>query len=637
MVDPSKNQANPSDNRNLIIFMVISALLYFAYDTYIMRPHEEAMRAVRAQAAAEQAQTQTASASQTPTTPAGQDEPVKDVKTLVNAQDHITISNDKVSGSIALTGAQINYIQLNDYFETLDKQENVTILAPKGSEHARTIEYGWVSSDQSVRLPGNKTIWSVKDNQTTLTPQTPVTLFWENATGLRLERTFSIDDKYVITIDQKAVNNTGKNITLYPYGLINQRGISKHFEGRSISHEGPIAYIGKDLEKPDYKDVRKKRQLQFSANSGWIGVTDKYWLMTLMPPQGQTIKYRFNYSGTPPAKKQKDTGHYQADFTGSALILAPGQSGSVQSHTFAGPKRVMLLNKYSESLGVEKLDLAIDFGKFWFLTIPFFHALHYLGLLVGNMGVAIIILTLIIRTLVSPLTYSSYKSFAKMKKVMPQVNELKEKYGENDKELLQKEMIGLYQREGVNPMAGCFPILLQIPIFFAFYKILFITIEVRHAPFFGWIQDLSAPDPTNVFNLFGLIPWDPPSLLHVGIWPCLMLVAMQIQRMLSPPPVDKLQRDMMRLFPIGMTFVMAKFASGLVIYWTVSAFFGNIQQIIIMRKMGVPIHLFGERHDDEAEKIDDDKAADAPQDIEDASYEVIENIKPPKPKRKKKK
>ncbi len=277
---------------------------------------------------------------------------------------------------------------------------------------------------------------------------------------------------------------------------------------------------------------------------------------------------------------------------------------------------------------------------FWFFTIPFFYGLHYLGAVLGNMGLAIIALTLIIRTAASPLTYSSYKSFAKMKKVMPQVNELKEKYGDDEKDKLQKEMMALYQREGVNPMAGCVPIILQIPIFFAFYKILFITIEVRHAPFYGWIHDLSVADPTNIFNLFGLIPWDPPSILHVGIWPCLMLVAMQIQRKLNPPPVDKIQRDMMRLFPIMMTFVMAKFASGLVIYWTVSAFFGNVQQIIIMRKMGVPIHLFGESEETHGEAARAKRAEEEPSEnlpVIEAEAEVIENITPPKPRKKKKK
>lgn len=639
MATNQNNQMNPSDSRNLIIFMVISALLYFAYDTYIMRPHQEAMRQARIEAAKLQQSNQSSDAALSALSDTAKSNAPKDIPSLLQKTTNITIQNDKIAGSLSTTGGSLNYIQLNDYFETLEQNNKITLLAPKGSQHARTVEYGWVSADSSLKLPSNKTRWSVAGEQTILAPGKPVVLYWNNGQGVRFDRIFTLDENYVITVDQKVTNNADHNISLHPYGLVSQRGISPHFEGRSISHEGPIAYIGDKLHKQKYKDLRKKRQISENAATGWIGITDKYWLTALMPPQGQNIKYRFNYSGTPPKKKETDTGLYQTDFTGSALTLAPGQSGSVQSHVFTGPKRVLMLKDYSKTLGVDKLDLAIDFGMFWFLTIPFFYALHYLGLLIGNMGLAIIALTIIIRTMASPLTYKSYSSFAKMKKVMPKVKELQEKYGDDEKQKLQQDMIALYQREGVNPMAGCFPILLQIPIFFAFYKILFITLEVRHQPFYGWIKDLSAPDPTNLFTLFGLIDWDPPSLLHVGIWPCLMLVAMQIQRMLSPPPVDKIQRDMMRLFPIIMTFVMAKFASGLVIYWTVSAFFGNIQQIVIMRKMGVPIHLFGESHDDE----DDKNAAPASAaksdaaDIEDADYEVIENIKPPKPKKKKKK
>ena len=626
------NQMNPSDNRNLVIFMILSALLYLGYDTYISRPHQEAARAARIQAAQEQK----VKAAENPTKALlTQAEQSKDVQELLTQSDQLDIENTKLSGSLALKGARLNYIQLNDYFETMKKEEKVTLLAPQGSEHARTIEYGWVSADPAVLLPSNKTLWTIKGTNTKLTPQTPITLLWNNGQGLRFERTLSLDDKYVITVDQKVINNTGQNITLYPYGLISQRGVSRHFQGRTISHEGPIAYVGKELEKPSYKDMQKKKSMDFESTTGWTGITDKYWLNVLMPPQGQDVTYRFSYTGTPPSKKQKDTGHYQADFTGSALTLAPGQSGAVESHIFTGPKRVLLLKDYSEKLGVAKLDLAIDFGMFWFLTIPFFYALHYLGMITGNMGLAIIALTILIRTAASPLTYSSYKSFAKMKKVMPQVNELKEKYGD-DKEKMQQEMLKLYQHEGVNPAAGCFPIILQIPIFFALYKILFISIELRHQPFYGWIQDLSAADPTNVFNAFGLIPWDPPSFLHVGIWPCFMLVAMQIQRSLSPPPTDTLQRDMMRFFPIVMTFIMAKFASGLVIYWTISAFFGNLQQIIIMRKMGVPIHLFGESHDEE-DKAKEAKAEITEKPAKKAEYEAIKDISPPKPKRKKKK
>lgn len=632
---PNNNQMQPGDNKNLIIFMLVSVMLYFIYDTFILSPHADELRAIKAQ----QAQT---AAIEVPGGPAAINNAPQEIKSVAEAlsqSQNIALQNGSITGSVSLTGGQLNNITLNDFYKTLDKKENVQILAPQGTQFPRSIEYGWVSADTAIKLPTAKTIWTIAGASNTLTQDTPVTIIWNNGQGLRFERTLSIDDAYAITIQQNVVNNSGKQVTLFPYGLLSQKGIPADHEDRFISHEGPIAYAGGELEEHKYKKLRKEGRFDFDADNGWIGTSDKYWLTALIPPQGQQTKFRMHYVGTPPKKKQPDTGRYQADFTGAAVTIAAGQSASVESHAFIGPKRVIMLKEYSKKLGVPKLDLAVDFGIFWFFTIPFFYALHYIGLFVGNMGVAIIILTLIIRTMASPLTYTSYKSFAKMKMVMPQVNALKEKHGD-DKQAVQKEMMALYQREGVNPAAGCVPILLQIPIFFAFYKILFITIEVRHEPFFGWIHDLAAADPTSIFNLFGLIPWDPPSFLMIGVWPVLMLVAMQIQRKLNPPPTDAIQRDMAKWFPFMMTFIMAQFASGLVIYWTVSAFFGVAQQMFIMRKMGVPIHLLGETTDEELVEAKAGKNKDEP--IE-GDYEVVKNpdvikdIKPPKPKPKKKK
>ena len=627
-MNPHNKQPHPSDNRNLIIFMIISVLLYFAYDIMVAKPHAEAVRAAQAEQAAQLAiEVPNESVDET----VQSNEPIS-VAEATSSAARVSIENSEVKGSVDLVGGRIDHMMLKDYFDTLAKEENINVLAPNGTKFARSVEYGWVSADKNMQAPGKDTRWTIKGSAKTLTPETPVTLSWTSPQKIEFERTLSLDENYLITVEQRIINRSSKDVTFFPYGIISQKGIAPDFEGRFISHEGPIAYVGGELEALPYKKMRKKKRADFAAAEGWTGITDKYWLTVLMPPQGENVKYRFHYSGTPPSKKEIDTGRYQADFTGSALKVAPGQSSSVQSHLFAGPKRVLLLKEYSEKLDVEKLDLSVDFGMFWFFTVPFFYGLHYLALMIGNVGIAIIVLTLIIRMLASPLTYSSYKSFAKMKKVMPQVNALKEKYGE-DKQKLQQEMLALYQKEGVNPAAGCFPILLQIPIFFAFYKILFITLEVRHEPFFGWIKDLAAPDPTSLFNLFGLIPWDPPGFLMIGVWPCLMLVAMQIQRRLNPPPTDPIQRDMAMWFPFMMTFIMAQFASGLVIYWTVSAYFGVAQQMIIMRKMGVPIHLFGESHDDD---LPEDAVIEGKAEVikDNEPTKPIKNIKPPKPKKK---
>jgi YidC/Oxa1 family membrane protein insertase len=636
-MNPNKNQMNQGETRNLIIFMVVSLLLYFAYNTFVLQPQAE----IRRQQAAATAQ-ETGANTVLPQIEA-QDSKIVPVSEALSGQSRLKINNEKISGSISLTGARIDNLSLKDYFKTLDSKENVNVLAPAGTEFPRSIEYGWVAGNSDIITPNADTIWSITGNGGTLSTENDVTLSWTSPQNIEFRKTFSIDDQYVITVQQSVVNNTVQAVTLYPYGILSQKGLPSDFEGRFISHEGPIAYAGGTLEDPEYKHLRKDRKSEFSASEGWIGFTDKYWLTALMPAQDIDTKFRFLYTGTPPKKKEQDTGRYQADYTGAAVTVESGTTASVESRVFAGPKRVLMLKDYSEKLGVSRLDLSVDFGIFWFLTVPFFYGLHYLALAVGNVGVAIILLTLIVRTLVSPLTYTSYKSFAKMKKVMPEVNKLRQKYGNTDKQKLQQEMLALYQKEGVNPAAGCLPILLQIPIFFAFYKILFVTIEIRHEPFFGWINDLAAPDPTSIFNLFGLIPWDPPGFLMIGVWPCLMLLAMQIQRRLNPPPADPIQRDMALWFPFMMTFIMAHFASGLVIYWTVSAFFGVAQQAFIMRKMGVPIHLFGESEEDKAaesmkdlphpEKLGPYSISALEEDIVDE----IKHIRPPKPRKKKKK
>lgn len=640
MTQPSKDKMHPQDNRNLIIFMVLSVILYFAYDALILQPQKAALE----QAAAAQQellvkeapvgspvhQQQVALGLAPAPEPRARDE-------VIGENQRVKINNGAVLGSINLKGARIDDISFGEFFETLADQKNVNLLSPNETAHPRLIEYGWVAGDATTQLPNKDTRWAVVGNET-LSTENPVLLKWDNGQGIIFEREISIDDHYLITMTQRVINNSGKNITLYPYGLISQKGLPQGLQNRWMMHEGPMGYIGDEIVELKYKKFYKEPQHSYQANAGWTGIVDKYWLTALIPPQGQSVKYRYNYQGTPPQKGQEDTGRYQVDFTGSALSLASGQSGEVRSHIFTGAKKVLLLKKYNKALGIKNLDLAVDFGMFWFLTVPFFYMLHFLGQLVGNMGVAIILLTIIIRTLASPLTYTSYKSFAKMKKVTPQVNALRSKHGA-DKQKLQQELIQLYQREGVNPMAGCFPILLQIPIFFALYKILFITIEIRHAPFFGWIQDLSAPDPTSVFNLFGLIPWSPPAFLMIGVWPILMLIGMNIQRKLNPPPQDPLQRDMAVYFPFLMTFLMAQFASGLVIYWTISAYFGIIQQATIMRKMGVPIHLFGES--DEEKELEDSVAHGGPvvhplaqmaeDQIEDAIFEEEGDNEPPKP------
>ncbi len=634
----NKDQMHPEDMRNMFIFFVLAAFVYFTFDAFVLKPQRDAMKE-RNKVEAEIAQA---------VGPAGQaatqTENIKDRGEVIATGGRIQFSNNELHGSIDLSGGRIDDAALNKYFKTLEKEENVTVLNPRGAAFPRSIEYGWIAGDKAIAVPGKNTNWQVRGN-TQLSPGNPVTLSWSNPQGLTFERILTLDESFMFSVTQRVVNNAGRKVTLYPYGLISQKGLPDGFQGAWVSYEGPVGFIGEELSNEGYKTLRKEKKAVSHAQQGWLGFTDKYWLTALIPPQGQNVKYSYSYAG--PDKDRENVGLYQADFLGAALELSPGQSGEVQSRLFVGAKRVQQLQAYEKGQNIPQFGLSVDFGWFWFMSKPFFYALHYLNLWIGNMGIAIIIMTIMIRASVFPLTNTSYRSFAKMKKVSPLVTEMREKYGD-DKQKMQAELVEMYQREGVNPMSGCLPILLQIPIFFALYKTFFVTIELRHAPFFGWIQDLSAADPTSVFNLFGLIPWTPPGFLIIGVWPCLMLVAMIIQKKLNPPPQDPLQRDMANYMPFLFAFIMSQFAAGLVVYWTFSAFIGVIQQMIIMKSLDVPIHLFGETEEEKAadEAIDKGPAlhplTEMMEDkVEDVLYgdddEPKKPISPPKPKKSKKK
>jgi len=626
----NKNAMHPEDMRNMFVFFAIAAILYFAYNFYVIGPQKEAM------IAAQEKQAEIAANPQSPAAIklAEIKNPLPRQEAL-QAEQRLDIDNGSVHGTITTKGARIDDLALTNYFETLKNETNVAVLSPSRTDFPRHVEYGWTATDENIRLPNKDTVWQTRGN-TDLSKDAPVTLFWNNGQGLTFERTIAIDDKYMFSIKQNVTNNSGKAITLYPFGLVSQQGQPPNYAGTWISHEGPIGYIGDELLEPSYKKMRKGEKPSETANQGWIGITDKYWLTAMIPPQGQDVKYSFNYAGT--RKDPNNIGRFQTDFLGAPISLQTGQSGSVESQLFVGAKEVLTLKDYEETFEIPQFNLAVNFGLLWFMSKPFFYFLHYAGEWIGNFGAAIILLTILIRGAVFPLTNLSYKSFAGMKKVNPQIVQLREEHGE-DKQKLQQELIKLYQKEGVNPMSGCLPILLQIPIFFALYRVLFVTIEMRHAPFFGWIQDLSVPDPTSLFNLFGLIPWDPPQILMIGIWPCIMLLAMVVQKNLNPPPQDPTQKMIANYMPFFFAFIMAGFAAGLVIYWSFSAIIGVLQQIIIMKRMNVPIHLFGETSNEEILEAQAEAKAEKSEEhefIEDEKKdETPKEISPPKPKKRK--
>lgn len=642
-MNQDKDKMHPDDMRNLIIFALASIAIWFAYETYILGPQTKAL------SQAKQARAELLLKDPTLMEPVASK--TREEAVLETAAKRITFENKEIKGTINLKGGAIDDLSLVNYFETLEKQRNVSVLKPIRTELSRVAKYGWVSRDKNLNLPDSDTQWNILDNENLLL-DVPVTLFWDNGQGVRFERHISIDDQYLFTVKQRVINKSGRDLAIHPYALVTQTGVPDRKSSNFVSYEGPMGAIGGIIEKKSYGHMVKNPNEKFEAKEGWIGFSDKYWLTAIMPEQGRISKYRFKYTKDP-INKERDK--YQTDYTGDEMSLI--QDGAVEHTTqiYVGAKKVLTLEEYEDKLGINGLSNAVDFGWFWFFTYPFFLALHYIGLLIGNMGIAILVLTFILRSAVFPLTNISYRSFAKMKVVSPLITEIRDRCGD-DKEQMQKEIVELYQKEGVNPMSGCLPILVQIPIFFAFYKILFTTIEIRHAPFFGWIKDLSAPDPTSLFNVFGLLPYDVPTWLPaIGIWPCIMLVAMLAQKKLNPPPQDATQRMMMNIFPFFITFIMAGFASGLVMYWAFSATLSVIQQSIIMKSMGVPIYFFNKKkyaEIAEQEKEMLEKAKDGPdahplidmaeQEAEKALFgeeedQPIKDIKPPKPKKSKKK
>ena len=577
-----KNKMHPDDLRNLIIFGVLSVLLWLSYDHFILKPKLEQMRVaseVGQKAALEMQQRE------------GMLDEVERPRNEIIAETkagRVEIDSPLVFGSISLKGARLDDLGLKTYFETVEKDEPVHVLSPAASPYPKYVEHGWVAKDKNVRTPNKESVWSLVGGSK-LTPEESIRLQWDNGQGLLFEQIISLNEDYGFTTVQKVINNSGNDVTLYPYSLVNRRGIPKDFQGRWVIHEGPIGYFNKELVEAAFNKMDKEPEITGEATGGWIGLTSKNWVTAIVPEQENKTKFRIVYTK---AAIDGIKDRYQADILGPAELVKAESMSEYTTNVFSGPKKLSLLEKYENEWNVPHFDLAVDFGLFYFLTRPFFAIIHFFYTLVGNFGVAIIMFTVMLRICVFPLANTSFKSFARMKKITPQMDKLRGKY-RDDKEKLQKEIVKLYQKEKVNPMAGCLPILVQIPIFFSLYKVLSNTIEMRHAPFFGWIQDLSAPDPTSVFNLFGLIPWEPPAALHIGVWPCLMLITMILQRKLSPPPADKFQARVVAFLPWMMTYILSQFASGLVIYWTFSNLLSVIQQYIIMRRMGVEVDLIG--------------------------------------------
>ncbi len=560
------------ENRNVIIAVLLSTAILVGWSMFFENTEEAQKKRLELQG-----KTETQTNIQRPETP--QSTKATSAKTIsrgdaLKESDRVLIENNNLSGSISLRGALIDDIILKNYRETIDKNSKpIILLSPKKSDEGYFVESGWATAKSDIKVPDNNSVWQIKEGKK-LTPNSPVTLEWNNREGIIFSKKIELDNKYLFKITETIKNDKNKAIELFHYSQItkNTKPTTENFY---ILHEGLIGVVDKNLKEETYSTIEKEKKT-YSGKSGWFGITDKYWMSAIIPESGKSFKGEYSYANS-----------YKANFIISEPTIAnPQKSVSNTLKIFIGAKEVYPIDDYTDKEKIDRFDLSIDWGWFYFITKPLFFVIDYIFKIVGNFGVAIIILTIIVRILFFPLNNYSFKSMAKMKVLQPEMLRIKELY-KDDVKRTQQEMMALYKREKVNPLSGCLPILIQIPIFFAVYKMLFVTLEMRHAPFFGWIKDLSAADPTTIFNLFGLIPWNPPSFLMIGVWPILMGITMYLQQKLNPTPPDPIQAKIFAFFPLILTIMLATFPSGLVVYWTVSNVLTMAQQYYIMKKTTV--------------------------------------------------
>jgi YidC/Oxa1 family membrane protein insertase len=602
------------NQKNTVIAIVLSGLVLLVWQYFFAMPQAEKQRQIVQEQAEKRGQTpptptapgtvpvpqQPAGVPQPPAQPGtaqvpstAPSAPVPATRAMVLATSpRVGISTPTLSGSISLKGGRIDDLSLVKYREKVDPNSPaIILLSPSGSGEPFYAEFGWVGAPGApVKLPNPETVWR-QEGSGTLGAGQPLRLVHDNGEGLEFHRTIAVDEKYLFTITDEVVNKGSAPVTLFPYALISRHGTPPTL-GYYILHEGLIGVLGdQGLQEITYSDVEKKKEIPFNVTNGWFGITDKYWAAALLPDPTAHLRARFS-AGVLGAQKT-----YQTDYLLDGVTIPPGQSGKANTRLFAGAKEVATVDGYDKALKLNRFELLIDWGWFYFITKPVFWTLDWLFVLTGNFGVAILIITVIIKIIFLPLANKSYASMAKMKAVQPQMMEIKERYGD-DKVKQQQAMMELYKKEQINPLAGCLPILIQIPVFYSLYKVLFVTIEMRHTPFFGWIKDLSAQDPTNIFNLFGLLPFDPTVIpllgpfLHLGIWPIIMGITMWFQMKLNPAPPDPTQKMIFDWMPLLFTFMLASFPAGLVIYWAWNNFLSVGQQAFIMNRHGAKVELF---------------------------------------------
>ena len=583
-------------NRNYFVAIALSVLIVIAWQFLYMNPRIEAQR--RAEEARLAAQPATQQGSNTaPTgaaTPSGGTGVLSSLsegaatatrEEAIAKSARILIDTPAIAGSINLTGARFDDLKLKEYHETVDDSSPIiTLFSPAGTADGYFGEIGFIAGDASGDVPGASTVWTAPAGAK-LTDKTPVTLTFTNEAGLTFTRVISIDDHYMITIADKITNAGTAPVSMATYGRVTRHN-KPTTPSVYVLHEGFLGVLGADngLTEEKYSSIEETPITNAKATGGWLGITDKYWAATIVPPQSLAFEARFSHfkDGQP---------RYQADYKSDALTIAPGTSTDIKNLMFAGAKEVPLIDRYEAEYSIPRFDRLIDWGWFYFITKPMFKMMDFFYRHIGNFGVAILLTTIVVKTIFFPLASKQYASMANMKRVQPKMEELKKKFAD-DKMGLQQGMMALYKEEKINPVAGCWPVVLQIPVFFALYKVIYVTIEMRHAPFFGWIQDLSAPDPTSLFNLFGLIPYELPHFLHLGVWPIIMGITMFVQMRMNPTPPDPTQAMIFTWMPLLFTFMLASFPAGLVIYWAWNNTLSVTQQALIMKRHGAKIELF---------------------------------------------
>jgi len=577
------------NNRNYFIAIALSVLIVLGWQFLYMNPRIEAQRkaelAQKAQQTTQQTQTPAANGAQTNgAAPTGQAPATTSLADALAKNPRVIIDTAALSGSINLAGGRLDDLKLKGYHETVDDSSPIiTLFSPSETKDGYFAELGYIGDAATGNVPGPSTLWTAPEGAK-LTEKTPVTLTYTNDKGITFARTISVDERYMFTITDKITNAGQAPAALSSYGRVtryNKPAVASTY----VLHEGFIGVIGEDgLIESKYASVEKEAVTPATATGGWLGITDKYWAATIIPPQTTAYDARFSHftDGQP---------RFQADYKQNAVTVAPGQSLELKNLVFAGAKEVPVIDGYEATYQIPRFDRLIDWGWFYFLTKPMFKLMDFFFRYFGNFGVAILMTTIVVKALFFPLASKQYASMANMKRVQPKMEELKAKFGD-DRMGLQQATMALYKEEKINPIAGCWPIALQIPIFFSLYKVIYITIEMRHAPFFGWIQDLSAPDPTSFINLFGLLPFAAPTFLHLGVWPLIMGVTMFLQMRMNPTPPDPTQAMIFNWMPLVFTFMLASFPAGLVIYWAWNNTLSVIQQGVIMRRHGVKIELF---------------------------------------------